>query len=615
MDLEQRAAALGVELGYEDYQGEPKQSPEDSVRRVLEALEEDASPARDRHGPLVLRRGDRLPFDRTAMVETEDGEQHAVDGALPDWMPFGYHTVHGDDGSTRRLIVSPGACYLPEGLRIWGWALQLYGLRSANSWGIGDLGDLTRFNSWTAAHGAGTVMINPLGAATPGRPMQPSPYYPSSRSFRNPVFLDVDALEGADHPDLIDLRGAARRLNEAPLIDRNAAWKLKEQALEILFRRDEPADLFDRFCEGCGDFLEDFATFCALAEQNPGAPWDWPAGLQGPDSSGVDAFRRGNDQRIRFHKWLQWQLDRQLDSAGSHLPLLQDLPVGIDPGGADAWIWGNAFAEGFELGAPPDEFNRAGQSWGIAGFHPRRLREAGYEPFLQMIRSQMAHAGGLRIDHVMGLFRLYWIPKGCDPSEGVYVRYPADELLDIVALESHRAQAFVVGEDLGTVEPGVREKMAERKILSYRLLIFEDDPDAVPEDSMAAVTTHDLPTIGGIWTGSDLKAQKALGLPANEEGMEQMVDRLAEAAGVPASEALTEVVPAVHRKLAACPARIVLATVEDATGVVDRPNMPGVQEGWPNWSLPLPETLEEIMESPPVERIVQVLREARPRLT
>ena len=607
MDLEERAQALGVEVGFEDYQGDFQRSPESSVQRVLDALEEHTSPAAERHGALVLGRGAQLPYDRPSMVETENGEQHAVEATLPDWMPFGYHTIHGDDGSRRRLIVSPGACYLPAHLRIWGLAVQLYALRSEASWGIGDLGDLSRLNRWSAKRGAGTVMINPLGASTPGRPMQPSPYYPSSRSFRNPVFLNVDALDGADDPEIQGLREAGHRLNQAPLIDRNAIWRLKEQALETLYRRAEPADHFDRYCDGCGGSLDDFATFCALAEQYPGTPWEWPSGLREADSAEVATFRRDNGNRIGFHKWLQWQCNLQLAEAGSHLDLLQDLPVGVDRGGADAWMWGDAFAEGFELGAPPDEFNRAGQSWGIAGFHPRRLRESGYEPFLQMIRSQMAHAGGLRIDHVMGLFRLYWIPEGCDPSEGVYVRYPADDLLDIVALESHRAQAFVVGEDLGTVQPVVREEMAARSMLSYRLLLFEDDLDSVPENAMAAVTTHDLPTIAGVLTGADLKAQKNLGVPANEEGTQEMASRLAAAAGMPADAPLAEVIPAVHRRLAGCPSRIVVATLEDAVGAPDRPNMPGVSEGWPNWSLPLPKTLEELMESPEVGRVVEAI--------
>ena len=611
MGLEERAKAAGVDIGYEDYKGDYQRSPEASVELVLEALEADASPARSRQQPLFLHRGDRLPFEGAALVHTEAGDQVAVERTLQDSMPFGYHSIEQPDGGRRALIVSPGSCYLPADLRTWGWAAQLYGLRSKTSWGIGDLGDLSTFTAWAASRGAGTVMINPLGATTPGRPVQPSPYYPSSRSFRNPLYLSVDRMDGAGDPAIDAHRSAGRALNEAPLINRNAAWDAKAQALEVLFRSAEPGPDFDRYCEGCEGLLEDFATFCVLAEQNPGPPWEWPSGLRDPRSPEVASFRTANYERVRFHKWLQWQLDRQLASAGSHLRLLQDLPVGVDPGGADAWIWGDAFADGFSIGAPPDEFNQAGQSWGIAAFHPRRLQEAGYEPFLQMIRSQMAHAGGLRIDHVMGLFRLYWIPEGRDPSEGVYVRYPADELLDIVALESHRAQAFVVGEDLGTVEPAVREEMAARSMLSYRLLIFEDSVEDVPRDSMAAVTTHDLPTIAGVLNGSDLKAQVNLGQPANEEGMQEMASRLATAAAMPAGAPLGDLIPAVHRRLAGCPARIVLATLEDAVAAPDRPNMPGVSEGWPNWSLPLPKTLEEVMESEAVNRVVEAISDRK----
>jgi 4-alpha-glucanotransferase len=266
---------------------------------------------------------------------------------------------------------------------------------------------------------------------------------------------------------------------------------------------------FDRYCEDQGRSLDDFAIFCALAEQFEGPCSDWPEGVRHPGTAEVTDFRREYSSRVMFHKWLQWHLEGQLAMAGRHLGLVKDLPVGVDPSGADAWIWGDAFASGFALGAPPDEFNRAGQVWGIAGFHPKRLRAAGYEPFIQMIRSAFSQAGGMRIDHVMGLFRLFWIPDGCDASEGVYVRYPADDLLDIVALESQRAQAFVVGEDLGTVEPHVREEMAARSMLSYRLLIFEDGAEEIPADAMAAVTTHDprpWPGSGGAGTTGSRRA-------------------------------------------------------------------------------------------------------------
>ncbi len=607
MDLHARAKAAGVEIGYEDYRGEFRLSPESSLHKVLEALEDDAPTAQ---GPLVLRRGARLPFEGTALVDTDTGEEMVVEGTIPEHMPFGYHTIRGADDLPRRLIVSPGACFLPENLRTWGWAVQLYALRSENSWGMGDLADLEELARWSASEGAGLIMINPLGAATPGRSIEPSPYYPSSRSFRNPLYLPVDRLTGEG--DMIDnFRETGRALNAAPLINRDAVWAAKGPALELLFREFKGHPEFDLYCEDHGRSLDDFAIFCALAEQYEGPCWDWPEDLRRPATATVMEFRSEYYSRVQFHKWLQWHLQAQLALAGRHLGLVKDLPVGVDPSGADAWIWGEAFARGFALGAPPDEFNRAGQVWGIAGFHPQRLQAAGYEPFIQMIRSALSQAGGIRIDHVMGLFRLFWIPDGCDASEGVYVRYPARELLDIVALESRRAQAFVVGEDLGTVEPQVREEMASRSIISYRLLIFEEGADTIPQDSMAAVTTHDLPTLAGIWGGGDHRAQRSLDLPANEDGMDEMRHRLRLAASVPPEEPVNRVIPAVYDRLGRSPARIVLGTLEDAAGSTDRPNMPGVSEGWPNWKIALNKTLEELKDLPLAGEVTKALRTAR----
>ncbi len=612
MDLEARARAAGVDIGYEDYKGDFRRSPEASLIRVLEAIEEDSPRGPEEQGPLVLRRGARLPFDGPALVDTDTGDEMSVEHAIPDHMPFGYHTIRGQDDVPRRLIVSPGACFLPENLRVWGWAAQLYALRSAGSWGMGDLADLEELARWSATLGASLIMVNPLGAATPGRAIEPSPYYPSSRSFRNPLYLNVDRIVGSEGP-IEPFREAGRALNAAPLLNRDAVWAAKGPALELMFRDFAGHPEFDRYCEDQGRSLDDFAIFCALAEQYEGPCSDWPEGVRHPGTAEVTDFRREYSSRVMFHKWLQWHLEGQLAMAGRHLGLVKDLPVGVDPAGADAWIWGDAFASGFSLGAPPDEFNRAGQVWGISGFHPKRLRAAGYEPFIQMIRSALSQAGGMRIDHVMGLFRLFWIPDGCDASEGVYVRFPANELLDIVALESQRAQAFVVGEDLGTVELHVREEMAARSMLSYRLLIFEDGAEDIPAYSMAAVTTHDLPTLAGVWQGGDHRVQKSLELPANDDGMEEMRHRLRVAASAAPDEPVDRVISAVYKKLAHSPARIVLATLEDAVGSTDRPNMPGVTEGWPNWKIALPKSLEELKTHPLAGEVTGVLRNARPQ--
>jgi 4-alpha-glucanotransferase len=286
------------------------------------------------------------------------------------------------------------------------------------------------------------------------------------------------------------------------------------------------------------------------------------------------------------------------------------MPVGVDPGGFDAWDWQDQLAIGASVGAPPDRFNTTGQDWGLPPFIPHRLREAGYRPFIDTIRAQLRHAGGLRIDHVLGMFRLWWIPTGSVPARGAYVRYPTDELLEIVALESHRAQAVVIGEDLGTVPPGVRAELRKRSLLSSRLVLFERvPPERYPRQAVAGVTTHDLPTMAGIWTGSDLEDQAAAGVTPDGEALALLRGRLAEAAGIGAEAELDEVVSAVHRRLAASPSVLVAATLEDALRVETRPNLPGtVSTQRDNWSIALPQPLEDIETDPRVRSLTGDLR-------
>jgi 4-alpha-glucanotransferase len=310
--------------------------------------------------------------------------------------------------------------------------------------------------------------------------------------------------------------------------------------------------------------------------------------------------------------WLQWLLDRQLARASECLAMMQDLPIGVDPDGADAWLWQDYMAAGVGIGAPPDLFNTQGQNWGLPPFIPHRLRAAAYHPFIQTIRATMRHAGGLRIDHAMGLFRLYWIPQGAEAKHGAYVRYNADEMLAIVALESQRARAFVIGEDLGTVEEGVREKLSENAVLSYRLMWFEEEPPSkFPVDALAAVSTHDLPTIAGVWTGSDLEAQKKLGLKPNEEGQQQWRDKLLDQ--VDAEDApIDQVIVAAHELLATAPSRILTASLEDALAVEERPNMPStLNDRWPNWSLALPVDAEAVRCHPLVRKVAGALGRGR----
>jgi 4-alpha-glucanotransferase len=313
-------------------------------------------------------------------------------------------------------------------------------------------------------------------------------------------------------------------------------------------------------------------------------------------------------ERVNFHAWLQWQLDTQFEQAAQTIAIMNDLPIGLDVAGADAWCWQDLLASEVSVGAPPDEFNAGGQDWGLTPFIPQRLRAARYQPFIETIRAMMRNAGGLRIDHVMGLFRLFWIPRALGTKAGAYVRGPAEELLAIVALESQRARAVVVGEDLGTVEPGVREHLAHHRMLSYRLLYFEPmAPAAFPELALSSVTTHDLPTIAGLWTGADAAAQRRIGIDPNEAGTQELRDKLRDLGDLPEDATPEVAIEATYQALSDAPSRILLATLDDAVAEIERPNLPGTVSERPNWSLALEAPLEEIEERELPRRIAAAL--------
>jgi 4-alpha-glucanotransferase len=298
-----------------------------------------------------------------------------------------------------------------------------------------------------------------------------------------------------------------------------------------------------------------------------------------------------------------------LNLSSQELLLIQDLPIGVNPAGADAWAWQDLLAQEIAVGAPPDEFNTQGQNWGLPPLIPHRLRAAAYEPFRQTIQANLQPGGGLRIDHVMGLFRLYWIPKQFPPGQGAYVRYPADDLLAILALESHRAKAIVIGEDLGTVEPEMREALAAHDILSYRVLWFESRaPSQYPAQALASVTTHDLPTIAGLWTNHDLEVQQKLNLQPNVIGFRRTRQKLARLTGLPPSAPVSQVIRRTHQCLAQAPSTLLAATLEDALAVQERPNYPGTTRHWPNWSIPLPYTLEQIQRQRLVRSVAQAFK-------
>ncbi|KKD06561.1 4-alpha-glucanotransferase [Streptomyces sp. WM6386] len=602
----------------------------------------------------------KLPRGTRLRIETEQGETRAA----ADQLPPGIHrlTATAPDGrvAESHLVVAPARLPAATG-RSYGLLVQLYSLLSQHSWGMGDLGDLTELTAWAGrALGAGFVQVNPLHAAVPGAPTDPSPYRPSSRRFPDPVHLRVeDVPEYAHVTDREAVRSLAERagrlreavLDKGALIDRDAVWELKREALELV--REVPlgpgrrAAYVDFLAEE-GEALEDHATWCALAEVH-GSDWSrWPAGLRDPRSPETARARAELMDRVDFHCRLAWLTDAQLIAsqraareAGMPVGIVHDLAVGVHPGGADAWAQQDYFAAGMSVGAPPDAFNARGQDWGLPPWRPDRLAASGYAPYRRLLKALFRYAGALRIDHVMGLFRLWWVPQGHPPTEGTYIRYDAEAMLAILVLEATRAGAVVIGEDLGTVEPGVRETLRERGVLGTSVLWFERDwegdgrplpPERWRADCLATATTHDLPSTAARLTGEHVELRYRLGLLTRElaeERTEAAADTgewlevlarlgLLHGTGGGHSTSTEEAeIQAVHRFLLRTPARLVGVWLPDAVGDRRPQNLPGTWDQYPNWRLPIadaegrPVTLEGLAGSPRLHGLVEVLRGPR----
>ena len=582
----------------------------ETVDLLLAALGADRRrPDRDGDRPLVVVQGECPRAGRDgegtaaapSEVELEDGSARACGERLPADLPLGYHRLHAG-GRSRLLVVTPPRCHLPVA-RGFGFAVQLYATRSAASWGIGDLTDLAGLAGWAAGLGAATLLVNPLHAGLPLLPIEPSPYFPTSRLFLDPLYLRP---VGGD-TDVSDLAAAARLLNRERRIDRDQVALLKMSALEREFiDTAHPGEV--EAALGARPRPHDFGLFCALAERH-GKDWrDWPRPLARRDPAAIRAAAAELAGRVRFHAWVQLQVDRQLEEAGAALPLIRDLAVGFHPGGADAWLWQDLVVPGVTVGAPPDSFNSRGQDWGIPAFDPWRLRAAGYAPFIETLRANLRGGAGLRIDHVMGLQRLWCIPAGGGPADGCYLGYPAGDLLGIVALESVRHRATVIGEDLGTVPAGFRSRLRRRGLLSYVVLLFEDRPPARwPRQALATVTTHDLPTVTGLWDGSDLQARRQRGLPASASATEELAERLRRDGGPARDAESSAAVVYAHRRLAGSRCTLLAATLEDVAEVQERPNQPGSAGESPNWSLALPLPRERLQELPMARQLAGIL--------
>jgi 4-alpha-glucanotransferase len=596
-DLRRRAAELGVSVSYWDWQGREVTVPDETLAAIVAVLEE-APPA--------------------------------------------------DDAFTAPDAVAPAPAR-----RSWGFAVQLYSLRSRDSWGHGDLRDLADLATWSArALGAGFVLINPLHAAEPLPPVSASPYLPMSRHWVSPLYLrieDIPEYAGLSYPERERVARLGQPLREASrtsgLIDRDAVWTAKREALEILRKvplSDARQAAFESFRAARGQALADWAAWCALAEAHGPDYRDWPEHLRDPRSAAAEVQRGDLAVQAEFHAWVQWLVSSQVQAAqaaaraaGMAIGIVADLAIGAHPGGADAWAGQEYFARGFTVGAPPDAFNQRGQDWSLPPMHPRALAACGYRPLAGLIGSNLALGGGLRIDHVMGLSRLWWIPAGASPTAGAYVYYDAQGTLGTLAAAAAASGSVVVGEDLGTVEPWLREALAARGVLGTQLLWFERGWSGEPlapqwwrENSMVTVSTHDLPPAAAFLSGSQVTDRLKLGLLTRSEAQERAeaertvndwIGACVREGLLPAGErpGAQEFTVALYGYLAKTPARLIAVNLAEAAGETRSQNMPGTHDEYPNWKLPLcgpdgaPVLLEDLAANASVRAVADAV--SRPR--
>ncbi len=531
------------------------------------------------------------------------------------------------------LIIAPRACHRPDvlkdGGRVWGLATQIYGIRRQGDQGIGDFTTLGALGESAADRGGAILGFNPLHTLFNDRPDLASPYYPSDRRFLDPIYLDLERVAFAG-----PFRDEAATLSALSAIDHASVRALKTRALEASFAQGQANADLDAFIVAGGERLRRFALFQAVSESRPGEAWrNWPEDLHDPDGLAAQAFGAAHSQRLRFHHYLQWLCENQMSDAarrtsGLSLGLCRDLAIGAAPDGAEIWAEATLVARGVSIGAPPDPLGPQGQVWGLPPFDPRRLRADGYRGFSDLLAANMRHAGALRIDHVMGLARQFWVPDGADGSDGAYVAFPFDDLLGVVALESVRARCLVIGEDLGTVPEGFREALSAVGALSYRVLPFERDdggfkpPSAYPHKAWACVDTHDLPPLAGWWDGVDIAERLDLGLitPVEAEKAEaervrdkgELIDALTQAElckdADPSCPLGVELAAAIHAFVAQSGAALAIAQVEDLVGERVAVNLPGTDRERPNWRLRLGAPLGKVFDSPLAKAIIAAMR-------
>ena len=546
---------------------------------------------------------------------------------VPHWLPLGWHrlvaTVEGGHVESATLIIVPNTLSLPlleSSRRVWGVNAQLYSTRSASSWGIGDASDLADLAAVCADKGADFLLINPVHASQPVSPLENSPYLPVSRRWLNPIYIRPESIEEyaslpqASRAAIEQLRDETRQFaTREDLIDRDRSWEAKRKALEAIFaipRSYHRQSQLDCFIERGGSELSNYALWCALVERE--GTIELPEDLARSSAPRVELERLELAERVDFYQWCQWVAAEQLEHAqhvarevGMEIGIMADLAVGVHPYGSEKWSRPELFASGMSVGAPPDVYSQQGQNWSQPPWSPRSLAESGYLPLRDMVRAALANAGAVRIDHILGMFRLWWIPDGRAATEGTYVYYDHEAMMGVILLEAQRAGAVVIGEDLGVVEPWVRDYLRERGVLGTSVVWFEKEgsgwplrPEHYRDRALAAVNIHDLPPTLGYIRGIQTTLRSELGLLTDDIETVRAGDRLElEQVGVRLHEygcidgaepSERETVEGLYRYVAKTPSKLVVASLVDAVGDVRPQNMPGTgADQYPNWCVPL----------------------------
>ena len=546
---------------------------------------------------------------------------------VPHWLPLGWHrlvaTVEGGHVESATLIIVPNTLSLPlleSSRRVWGVNAQLYSTRSASSWGIGDASDLADLAAVCADKGADFLLINPVHASQPVAPLENSPYLPVSRRWLNPIYIRPESIEEyaslpqASRAAIEQLRDETRQFaTREDLIDRDRSWEAKRKALEAIFavpRSYHRQSQLDRFIERGGSELSNYALWCALVERE--GTIELPEDLARSSAPRVELERLELAERVDFYQWCQWVVAEQLEYAqhvarevGMEIGIMADLAVGVHPYGSEKWSRPELFASGMSVGAPPDVYSQQGQNWSQPPWSPRSLADSGYLPLRDMVRAALANAGAVRIDHILGMFRLWWIPDGRPATEGTYVYYDHEAMMGVILLEAQRAGAVVIGEDLGVVEPWVRDYLRERGVLGTSVVWFEKEgsgwplrPEHYRDRALAAVNIHDLPPTLGYIRGIQTTLRSELGLLTDDIETVRAGDRLElEQVGVRLHEygcidgaepSERETVEGLYRYVAKTPSKLVVASLVDAVGDVRPQNMPGTgADQYPNWCVPL----------------------------